>query len=952
LKPLLIIVFIILKGLTSFSQAVGLNNSGAKISGSVRGTVEDTVLRQDLSQATVSITPLADSSEIRFSITDRKGSFLIKYLNAGTYRLLISFEGFAPVRKFFTISTANPDIDFHTLYMQNTTDLLEEVVIHTPPVTIRHDTVEYNAGSFATKPNALAEDLLKKMPGIQVDKNGVITAQGETVTRVMVNGKRFFGDDAKLATRNLPPDIIDKIQVFDDLSDQSKFSGFDDGNRVKTINIITKKDKRQGYFGKLAGGVGTNGNYDESVNMHRFDNDEQISLLGQANDINKQNFTADGNNGGRGGGSGGNSPPSNTGITTVWAGGGNYRNSFGTKTDLYGNYFFNSQHITVNTQDSILKSIQGQLGQDSSNTTAGYQSAIQKRVTNRINFNLEHRFDSSNSLIFRPNIIFQNNEPVSSSFSTTVNNSGQPVNSSLNKTTGYNSGFNVTGSNLQLRHKFAKKYRTISLDINASANVNKGYGYNYALNEFFMPARVDTLNQYIQDSLHSYTISPTLSFTEPVGKNQILEFNYNYNYQHNVSVNNTFGYTDSLDQYKSFDSLFSNSYKFISHANRFTLSYRMQNSKFNLSVGTGLQFTGFNSLNTTKNIRVEHDYTNFTPTVNFQYTFSKTQHLRFNYTGRPGTPAVSQLQPLITTTDQINYQLGNPNLNQQFTHSMRILYSSFDPGTQHILFATINASTVVNDIQTAVYYNSKGGQQTTWVNLNGTYNISGYFNFGIPIKIPKSNLNFITNLNYSQSQTLLAQDSLAAADNEWAHVYSRNSFISETISWTTNIKKNFDMNLSSTSKYNINRRMGAPVQKSNTRNNLNAFSQAFSIELTAYTNNGWLFAANLDYTYTNNNAAAYNASVPLLSPAIAKQVFKKKNGEIRLSVFDLLNQNVSVSKSVTSSLETYTRTNVLTRYAMLTFTYNLNNFSDTKQKQMPGLFPPGRGRRNMNSFDR
>jgi hypothetical protein len=146
--------------------------------------------------------------------------------------------------------------------------------------------------------------------------------------------------------------------------------------------------------------------------------------------------------------------------------------------------------------------------------------------------------------------------------------------------------------------------------------------------------------------------------------------------------------------------------------------------------------------------------------------------------------------------------------------------------------------------------------------------------------------------------------------------------------------------------------MGAPVQKSNTQNNLNAFSQAFSIELTAYSNNGWLFAANLDYTYTNNNAAAYNASVPLLSPSIAKQVFKKKNGEIRLSVFDLLNQNVAVSKSVTSSLETYTRTNVLSRYAMLTFTYNLNNFSDSKQKQMPGLFPPGRGRRNMNSFDR
>ncbi len=337
------------------------------------------------------------------------------------------------------------------------------------------------------------------------------------------------------------------------------------------------------------------------------------------------------------------------------------------------------------------------------------------------------------------------------------------------------------------------------------------------------------------------------------------------------------------------------------------------------------------------------NYVNLTPTVNFQYTISKTKHFRLNYTGRTGTPSVTQLQPLITTTDQINYQEGNPDLKPQFTHSLRMLYSSFDPQTQHVLFATINASTIVNDIQSAVYYNSKGGQQTTYVNLNGTYNVSGYFNYGIPLKKPKSNLNFITNITYAQSQTLLAQDSIAAAENNYAHVFSKNTGLSETISWTTNIKKNFDMNFSSASKYSINRRSGAPGQPKNstTQNNLNAFSQTFSAEFTAYTNNGWLIAANFDYTYTNNNSAAYNASVPLLSPSIAKQVFKKKNGEIRLSVFDLLNENTSVNKSVSSSQEAYTRTNTLTRYAMLTFTYNLNNFAEPKQNRMPGFFPGG-----------
>jgi len=942
-----VFAFLLLAGYSAYSQINNSGNAKAKISGSVRGIIVDTTGKQDLSDATVSVTPMvSDSSDIQFVTTDKNGSFLLKNLRAGQYRLLITFEGYRHIRKNFTISSENKDINFNILYMQRATDIMQEVIVQRPPVTIHKDTVEYNAGSFTTKPNAVAEDLLKKMPGIQVDKNGGITAQGETVSRVLVNGKRFFNDDPKLATRNLPPDIIDKIQVFDDLSDQSKFSGFDDGNRVKTINIITKKDKRQGYFGKAVAGIGSDENYDESINMHRFDNDQQISLLGQANDINKQNFTPEGNTGGRGGGGGGGGGASttNTGVTTIWAGGANYRNSPSPKTDIYGSYFFNSQHITVNQQDSAIKTIQGQPGQDSSNTTAGNQSNIQRRQTHRIYFNLEQKFDSSNSLVFRPNLTFQTSDPSASSFSSTVDNNGLPVNTSAGNSSSYNSGFNINGSNLQLRHKFAKKFRTISLDINGTANVNDGYGYNYAVNNLYRLGSVDTLNQYNEDTLHSYSISPTLSYTEPVGKNQILELNYNYSYQNNTSINNTYDFVDSLKGYKTFDSLFSNSYKFVSQANRFTLNFRIQNPKYNFSVGSGLQFTGFNSLNTTKDIRVVQNYVNLTPTVNFQYFVSKTKHFRLNYSGRPGTPTVTQLQPLITTTDQINYQEGNPDLKPQFTHSLRMLYTSFDPGTQKVIFATVNASTIVNDIQSAVYYNSKGGQQSTYVNLNGTYNISGYFNYGFPIRTPKSNLNFITNITYSQSQTLLATDSLAAADNDYAHVYSKNTGLSETISWTTNIKKNFDMNFSSTSKYSINKRTGAPGQPSNTQNNLNAFSQAFSAEITAYTNNGWLIATDFDYTYTNNNSAAYNASVPLVSPSIAKQLFKKKNGELRLSVFDLLNQNTSVNKSVTSNQETYTRTNVLTRYAMLTFTYNLNNFADTKQKRMPGVFPPGERR--------
>jgi hypothetical protein len=929
-KAIAFVFLITAFGFYSFSQP--------KIKGSVKGTIIDTAGKQNLEQATVSVTPIGDSLGAQFVVTNKQGGFMVRSLNPGNYRLIITFEGYQAVVKKFSIDTSNLTIDFGTFYMQKVTDVMAEVIIQRPPMSIKKDTVEYNAGMYSTKPNAVAEDLLKKFPGIQVDASGNITAQGETVQRVLVNGKRFFNDDPKMATRNLPPDIIDKIQVFDDLDDQSKFSGFDDGNRVKTINITTKKDKRQGYFGRTVAGLGTDQDYDESINMHRFDNDRQISVLGQANDINKQNFTIQdilGNSGGRrgGGGPAAATNQSSPGVTTVWAGGLNYRDTWSPKTDVYGSYFYNFQHVASNTQTQLVRD----LSATSIDTTNSISSAIQRTTNQRIYFNLEQKFDSNNSLIFRPNLTFQTTTPNGTSSSSTVDQTGSPVNTTSGSTSSTNSGYNINGSNLTFRHKFNKPFRTFSVDLNGTVNVNNGNGYNNSLNKFYKlpsstgPDSTQVLNQFYNDSLHSYNFSPTLSYTEPVGKNQVIELNYNYTYVQNNTVNNTYDFVDSVHEYVSFDSLFSNSYKFVSNANRISLNYRIQNPKFNLNVGSGVQFTDFNSLNTTKNIDVAHDYINLTPTVNFQYSFSKTQRFRFFYMGRTGTPSASQLQPLITTSDEINYTVGNPDLKPQFTHSIRMLYTSFDPSTQQVLFATVNASTIVNDIQSQITPNNKGGQTVSYVNLNGTYNLSGYFNYGFALKKPKSNLNFITNVNYSQSQNL---EDTAKFGNpvDFLHAYTRNTTLAETISWTTNIKKNFDMNFSSASTYNIARNSLHPTQS------LDYFSEIFVAELTAYTNSGWLIAATFNYTYTDNRTPGYNASVPLLSPSIARSLFKKKNGEIRLSAFDLLNSNTYVNKNVSLTGYTATRTNTLSRYAMLTFTWNLNNFAASQQKGMPGMF--------------
>jgi Outer membrane protein beta-barrel family/Carboxypeptidase regulatory-like domain len=912
--------------------------SQGKIKGSVQGKVVDSTGKQVLADATVSVTPETDSTESEYAIADKNGHFAFRSLNPGEYHLLITFEGYHHIVKKFTISALNKDIDFATLSMQRVSDVLQEVVVQRPPMSIKKDTVEYNAEMFAVKPNGFVEDQLKKLPGVEVDASGNIKAQGETITRVLVNGKRFFNDDPKLATRNIPPDIVERYQIFDDLDDQSKFTGIDNGNRVKTLNIVTKKDKRVGYFGRAIAAGGDNQKYDESFNFHRFDNDQQISVLGQGNDINKQNFTIQDVLGGSGGARGGGGGPaaatnqSAPGITTVWAGGANYRDNWGKKIEVSGSYFYNFIHVSSNQQNLTQRFIPDSESGDSSNVITDTSSAISRTTNQRIYFNMEDKLDSNNSFVLRPNLTFQSGSPNSSSISNTIDQNDSPVSRSVGFSSSENSGFNINGSNFTFRHKFKKPYRTLTLDLNGTSTINNGNGYYNSLNTFYQLDSVQHINQHYFDTTRSWSVNPTLNFTEGISKHTFILLSYAYSYNKSTTINDTYDFLDSTQKYASFDYLFSNSYKFNSYSNRVSLTYRIQNNKLNLNLGSGIQLMTFNSLNTTKRIDVSHNYTNLTPTVQFNYSFSNNQRLRLFYQGRTGNPSASQLQPLTTTSDDINFTTGNQYLKPQFTHSIRMLYQSFNPSNSRVLFATLNASTIVNDIQSQIVPTIKGGDSTTFINLNGTYTVSGYFNYGWALKHPKSNLNLTTDINYGQSQNLVYS---RIAGVGFQHDWTRTTAFTEKVNWTTNIKKNFDMNFSSASTYTINR------NTLSTQSNLNAFSQVFNAEVTAYTNSGWLVAATLTYTIADNRTPGYNESVPLLTPSIARQLFKKKDGEIRLTIFDLLHQNTSVSKTVSLNQVSDTRTTTLQQYVLLTFTYNLNNFKGSQHGRNPGQTPGG-----------
>ena len=926
----------------------------AQNTATLKGKLVDSVDKQALKDASITILEAKDSTLDVFGLAKADGSFTVEKISFGEMIVMIKFQGYEAYTKNVNFSKANASVDLGTIYLRLAANDLGEVTVTQSPITIKKDTVQFNASSFKTKPNAVMEDLLKKLPGVQVEADGTVKAQGENVQRVLVDGKRFFGDDPKLATKNLPPDMIDKIQVFDALNDQSAFTGFDDGNRIKTINITTKKDKRKGYFGRAILGGGSDseeGRYDNSVNLSYFNGDRQLTFTGQANNVNKQNFGAQdlfgggGGGGGRtivvaGGGRGGGGGATNNsgGIIRTLAAGLNYKDIWGKKTEVSGSYFFNDMQ-TLREQNSFTQNlIPG--NPDSSIFNTQLNNSVTKNQNHRINFNIEHQFDSSNSLIIRPNISFQETESATDVTTFSTRGTSKNLNNSIASTDRNNSGYNAS-LEATFRHRFKKKGRTYSIAFNPGKSVNDGTTSNYSINNFFNTTTpyADTINQVGITNRDSKTMNATFSFTEPIGKNQIIEFNYNYNSNVNNSGTQTFSYNKANGQYDIAVPNLTNVFENTFNSNRVTLNYRLQNAKYNFSIGSGIQAGDLISKNLSKDSSITQNFVNFFPTMNFRYDFSRTKNLRIFYNGRTGQPSAQQLQPVVDNSNPLNITTGNPNLKQQFIHTFRILYNSFDVVTQKIFFATINANFTDNDIQNSTTYLPNGAQFTRPVNLSGTYNINGFLNYGFPLKKPKSNINLGVNLSNSQSQTLV---------NNLSN-YTRNTTAGFNASWTTNIKEGFDMNFSSNSSFSFARYTLQPQQ------NGDFFTQTFVAEPTIYTKSGWVFSTDFRYIKNTGRAEGFNTNIPLWSASIAKQLFKKKDGELKFYVFDLLNQNQSLTRNVTGNTIQDVSTVVLKRYFMISFTYNLRSFGAPAANQQRGpnqIFrgAPGQGMQMMRNF--
>ena len=930
-----------------FLLFTGLLSTGVDAQ-SVKGILQDANNDAPISNATVKLKSVGSSSPELSSVSNNKGVFTFDNVPAGKYNLTVTSIGFATVSR--TITVGNSPVDLGIIKASENAQTLKDVVVNGAAPTIKqnNDTMEFGASQYKVNPDATSEDLIRKMPGVTVDKKtGSVTAMGETVQKVTVDGRDFFGDDATATLRNLPAEVVDKIQVFDKLSDQAQLTGFDDGNTTKAINIVTKVNMRTGNFGRVFAGYGTDGHYSAGGNVSFFNNDRRISLIGLVNNVNEQNFSSQdllgvtstggrgggGNRGGggyRGGGGANNfTVGQQDGIAKTNAFGINYSDAWGKKIDVTGSYFFNnsntSNNQTINQQNIITK--------DSSNYYNENTFSNNRNYNNRVNFRLTYRIDSNNTIIATSNLKFQTNN--SANFVHGINyvdvNRQDTLSQTDNDLTSDYHGNNLSNQVL-FRHAFTKRGRSISVGISNSSSDKLGNNYLNAINNYFTGIKAtDSVEQYSNQQNHNNQYSLNLVYTEPIGKKTLMQVNYNPSFQKNNADQETFNYDGTTSKYSLLDTSLSNKFNNTYNTQNSGVTFRHGDKNNFISAGLSYQHSELKSDQVfPQTSHIDNVYSNLLGNAFARFKLNSKNNLRIIYRSSVSAPSVTQLQNVINNSNQFFYTTGNPDLQQQYSNSFIVRYNYTNTPKARSFFANIFLQTVNHYVANATYTASKdsiltnsvtlfkGSQISKPVNLNGYISARSFFTYAMPIKFLKSNLNWNAGVSYTNLPGLLNNVSNIAKTYD----YNLGAVLS------SNISQYIDFTLSYSASINTVKNSIEP-----TLNN-NYFMQTAEFSANLLTKKGLFFNNDITNEYYNGLTGANNTNYWLWNIAVGQKFLKKQAGELKLSVFDLLKQNRSISRNVTSSYIQDVNNQVLQQYFMLTFTYKLKTFGKGK----PGNF--------------
>jgi len=883
----------------------------------IEGTIMDSAINKPLNYATISLANAKDSSLISFTRANDAGFFQIKNVPAGKFLISISYVGY----QFTWLAVkagSTPVLSLGNIYLQNTATMSAvTVTARRPPVVINGDSIEFNSENFKTQPNAVVEDMLKKMPGIEVDKSGGITVNGKSVSKVYVNGKEFFTGDPKMATRNLAADAVDKIQIYDRKSDQAMFTGIDDGNDETAINIKTKKDRKQSTFGKIGSAFGTPGRFDGQGNVNRINNDEQFSIIATANNVNKQNFSMGdfGNfsGGGRGGGgvtlnfSGGDggTDANSRGVAETYSLGGNYSNLLNDKKMDFNANANGSDVSRFNTSNSFTQNlIPGNNFNRISNSTSDTRNQQQ-----RFNVTIDNKVSETFSFKYTPNVSIQHNTSNSESSTNTFFPDGTPINTTTTKASNVTDATNISNT-LLLRKRFAKKGRTISSTITQGFNESLTNGSQFT-DQLFYTAGI-LVNDSILDQQNkrknlTNSYSANIVYTEPITKKSLLEFNAYVNRNNSSTSRKVFDKNIGNNQYDLLNKILTNEFNSEYTFAGGGMNYRLNQKKYNFSTGFSLQNAMLNGINTTINTKIKQEFKDVLPSANFQYNFSQTQNFNFNYRTSTNQPSLTQLQPVLDQSNINNQTIGNPNLKRTYNHNINLRFFSTKILAQKNFFALLNAQIANNSIVNNDSILPTRQIISKPVNVNGVYRINGTINYGFGIKKLYSRFNFGVNGGYNNNVNYV---------NGALNTTIIQS-VGPSINYTYSLEEIMDLNISARHNYSITN------NQINSALNTNFVTRIYGADLTNYLPWGIVLNQSMNYTINEGRSPGFNTAVPIWNASLSKFFLKNKRAELKLSAFDLLNKNVGISRNVTQNQIVDQSYNVINQYFLIGFTYSL-----------------------------
>ena len=897
--------------------------------GLIRGSVVEESTSSPVQFATIKIFQSRDSTFLKAAISGNDGSFMINGFNPGNYYLIISSLGYADHQESFTLTSGRLTKDFKNIVMEESSIMLDEAVVvgKAPEVIVRNDTIEYNADSYKAPEGSALEDLLKKMPGVEIDSEGKITVNGKEIKKFLVDGKEFFSSDPKVASKNLPAKMFDKVQVLDKKSDMAMFTGFDDDDEETVINLVVKPGMKEGVFGNAFAGYGSEKRYEGNAMVNRFVNNNQLSFMGGINNTNNMGFSdlastmfsgmgGGGRRGFRGRGMG-------NGVTESGNIGLNFSNEFGSKLTLGG-----SAQYARSDMDARSNSHKQSFQKDTTFYTDESGFSRTKSDNFNLNMRLEWKPDSLTDILFRPNIGYSKTNSREHNMSNMTSMLGDTINSGLGNNFSKGDGVNLS-ANLLFSRRLNDEGRVLSFELRGGYNDSYSNENSYSSYQYFDKGTSEVVDQYVRYDNKGHNYQAFVSWVEPLGRNNFLQLSYQFNKRQQESLKNAYN-PDDNGEYNQIDTTYSRNYRndFINQEIR--INFKARREKYEYTLGVNLDPSYSKSENFIGDKVLSSDSRsvfNISPSARFDYRWSKQKNLRINYSGRTSQPSMEQLSPVANVSDQLNVRIGNPDLKPIYTNNLFLRFHNFISEKQQSFVAMLNASYMINDIISRTNLDASSGKRTTtYENVNGNYSLTGRFMFNTPVINKKITISSMSMATFANNKGFINADE--NTKKEWS------------------LSEHFDINYrSDLFDFGVNGRISyrGLTNSLKGQSSQETFDYRVGATTTIYLPYNFRIESDVNYATNSGYSAGFEQKEIVWNAAASYSFLKGNAATLRFKIYDILQERSNIVRTTSATEISDTFYNTIPSYFMCHFIYKFSVFKGGASIDDAGGGRRGRG---------